>query len=77
MMSELRTAKRSMNASVREALEARPAFDPSSLDVLPASAMHAAPATELLESDLLAPDDGRAGVTYGGLGPWMPWEVIP
>lgn len=65
-MSDLRSARQSMNAAVREALESVDVFDPASLDRAP---MPPPSPVGMLVSEALELDDGRAPG-------WMPWEVI-
>lgn len=64
-MSELRTARASVNWQVRQALESRDIFDPADLDDQPFEMT----APGMLVDDALSLDDGRAAL-------WAPWEVI-
>jgi len=69
-MDELARARYMLNATVRAELEARPIFDPSSLDSPP----HPPPIVVPYEEDEHVDD---RGIVCGRLGPRMPWEVIP
>ena len=71
-MSELRTAKSSLNAAVRDALESRDIYDPGAFEFTDGEML---PVDLIMPTvdELLAVGDERA--TADGR-PWAPWEVI-
>ena len=75
-MSELRTARYSMNAAVRDALESRDIYDPGAFEFTDG---------EMLPVDLVMPtvdellevgDERMTSGGWSGARPWAPWEVI-
>lgn len=72
-MSELRAARYSVNAAVRDALESRDIYDPASFDDAEMSVDLMMPTVdELLEVG----DERMTSGGWSGTRPWAPWEVI-
>ena len=73
MMSELRTARHSVNAAVRDALESRDIYDPASFDEGEVSVDMMMPTIDEL---LIVGDERMTSGGWSGERPWAPWEVI-
>jgi hypothetical protein len=71
-MSDLRTARASVNWRVRQVLESRDIFDPADLDDVPFEMT----APGMLVSDALSLDEGGTTIACGGAAPRMPWEIL-